>query len=261
MVAAPCGRLEGKVALVTGAARGIGAATARRFAAEGASVVLGDRRDELGAQTAAAIDAEEWGAARYVSLDVTSEEAWAGAVQQASRWFGGVDVLVNNAGIIRVTPLVDTDLETFRKVLDTNLVGAFLGIKAVLATMRARRGGSIINFSSPQGIEGRHGMPAYTASKFGVRGLTKTAAIELGPYGIRVNAVVPGPTRTAMTERRGWTDADYDAAYGLYPLGRMAAAEEIAALCAFLASDDASYCTGADFVADGGITAGKPRDP
>jgi 3alpha(or 20beta)-hydroxysteroid dehydrogenase len=255
------GRLEGKVAVVTGAARGIGAATARRFADEGARVVLADKRDDLGAETAAHIDGESPGTARYASLDVTSEQGWTEVVEQTVEWFDGIDVLVNNAGIIRVTPLVDCDLDTFRKVIDTNLVGAFLGMRAVLAPMRNGGGGSIINFSSPQGLEGRYGMPAYTASKFAVRGLTKTAAIELGPLGIRVNTVVPGPTRTTMTERKGWSDADYDAAYGLYPLSRMADPSEVAAVCVFLASDDASFCTGADFVSDGGVTAGKPRDP
>ena len=255
------GRLDGKVALVTGAARGIGAATASRFAAEGAQVVLGDKRDDLGTELAARIDSSAAGAARYVSLDVTSEEAWGAAVEATLAWFGRVDVLVNNAGIIRVTPLVDCDLESFRKVIDTNLVGAFLGMRAVLGPMQEGGGGSIINFSSPQGLEGRYGMPAYTASKFAVRGLTKTAAIELGPMGIRVNTVVPGPTRTAMTARKGWVDADYDAAYGLYPLGRMADPSELAAVCVFLASEEASFCTGGDFVADGGVTAGKPRDP
>jgi 3alpha(or 20beta)-hydroxysteroid dehydrogenase len=126
--------------------------------------------------------------------------------------------------------------------------------------MQTRGGGSIINFSSAQGFEGRFGMPAYTASKFGIRGLSKTAAIELGPLGIRVNTVAPGPTVTEMTRREGWTQADYDRAYALYPLGRMAAPTEIASVCAFLASDEASFVTGADLVADGGVTAGKPRD-
>ena len=251
------GALEGKVAIVTGAARGIGEATARRFAAEGAQVVLADKRDDVGQEVTASIGE----AARYVSLDVTDEAGWATAVDVATDAFGGVDVLVNNAGIIRVVPLMECDLDTFRKVLDTNLVGAFLGMRAVVPAMQARGGGSIINFSSAQGIEGRYGMPAYTASKFGVRGLTRTTAIELGPLGIRVNTVVPGPTKTAMTARKGWSDEDYDAAYGLYPLGRMADPSEIASVCLFLASDQSSFVTGSDLVADGGVIAGKPRDP
>jgi 3alpha(or 20beta)-hydroxysteroid dehydrogenase len=243
------GRLDGKVALVTGAARGIGEATARRFAGEGADVVLADRRDELGREAAAAIGG------RFVSLDVTSESAWAEVVAEV----GPVDVLVNNAGIMRIAPLLETSVERFREVLDVNLVGAFLGTRAVAPGMAARGGGSIINLSSPQGLEGRHGMSAYTASKFAVRGFTRTAAMELGEHGIRVNCVVPGPTRTPMTRREGWTDADYDAAYGGYPLGRMGSPDEIAAACAFLASDDASFVTGTDLVVDGGVLAGKPR--
>jgi len=248
-------RLEGKVAIVTGAARGIGEATARRFVAEGAKVVLADTRDDTGAEVAGALG----GSARYISLDVTSEDDWAAGVAAAVEAFGGVDVLVNNAGIMRVAPLLETDLDTFHKVLDTNLVSAFLGIRACAPVMGDRGGGSIVNFSSPQGLEGRHGMAAYTASKFGVRGLTRTAAMELGPLGIRVNAVVPGPTRTAMTTRKGWTDEDYGAAYGGYPLGRMGDPDEIAAVCLFLASDESSFCTGADFVVDGGVLAGKPQ--
>jgi 3alpha(or 20beta)-hydroxysteroid dehydrogenase len=250
------GRLDGKVAIITGAARGMGAATARAFVREGATVVLADKRDDLGE----ALVAELGDVAAFASADVTDEQAWAQLVQLAQSRFGGVDVLVNNAGIIRVQPLLETDLELFHKVLDTNLVSAFLGIKAVAEVMQARGGGSIVNVSSPQGIEGRMNMAAYTASKFGVRGLTRTAAIELGPMGIRVNCVVPGPVRTAMTERKGWVDEDYDRAYGGYPLARMGRPEEVAAVTLFLASDESSFCTGADFVADGGVLAGKPRD-
>ncbi len=254
------GRLLGKVALVTGAARGIGAATAKALAAEGAQVVLADKRVELGEQVAAAIESDSPGRARFVELDVTDEDDWNSAVRVTEETFGGIDVLVNNAGVIRVQPLVDCDAATFRKVLETNLVGAFLGMRAVVEPMRRRGGGSILNFSSAQGLEGRHGMPAYAASKFGVRGLTKTTAIELGPMGIRVNCVLPGPTRTEMTNRPGWSDSDYDAMYGKYPLGRMARADEVAAMCVFLASEESSFCTGGDFVVDGGVTAGKPRD-
>lgn len=254
------GRLAGKIAIVTGAARGIGAATAEAFVAEGARVLLADKRDALGLEVTQRINERSPGQADYRSLDVTSEDAWANAVSRAAEIFGGVDVLVNTAGIIRVQPLADSDAATFRKVLDTNLVGPFLGMRAVISAMERRGGGSIINFSSPQGIEGRHGMPAYTASKFGIRGLTKTAAIELGERGIRVNSVVPGPTRTEMTQRKGWTTEDYNAAYRDYPLGRMAAPAEIATVCVFLASDESSFSTGADYVVDGGVTAGKPRD-
>jgi 3alpha(or 20beta)-hydroxysteroid dehydrogenase len=251
-------RLAGKVAIVTGAARGIGAEIAGLFAREGAAVVLGDRRDELGEEVAAEIRSGG-GRAAYQHLDITDEGEWTAVVAAAGSEFGGVDVLVNNAGIIRVKPLLETTLEEFHKVLDTNLVGAFLGTKAVVESMRARGAGSIVNFSSVQGLEGRENMPAYTAAKFGVRGLTKTSAIELGPLGIRVNTLIPGPTRTKMTERKGWSDADYDEAYSGYPLGRMADALEIARLALFLASDEASFCTGGDFAADGGVSIGKPR--
>jgi 3alpha(or 20beta)-hydroxysteroid dehydrogenase len=253
------GRLAGKVALVTGAARGIGAATARRFVAEGARVLLTDRRGDEGEALAAELEAARPGSACFHALDVTDEANWNEVVARAEADWGGLDVLVNNAGTIRVKPLTETDLETFRKVLDTNLIGAFLGIRAVVPSMTNRGGGSIVNFSSVQGLEGRENMTAYAASKFGVRGLSKSAAIELGPKGIRVNVVVPGPTKTKMTERKGWTDAQYDAAYGGYPLGRMAEAREIAEVVVFLASDESSFCTGADYVVDGGVLVGKPR--
>jgi len=252
-------RLEGKSALITGAARGIGAATARRFVAEGARVAIADRRREEGEALAAELCGGRPGAARFVDLDITSEDAWREAITTVVEAFGGLDVLVNNAGIIRVAPLEKTDLDLFRKVLDTNLIGAFLGVRSAIAAMEAGGGGSIVNFSSVQGLEGREGFSAYASSKFAVRGLTKSAALELGPKGIRVNAVVPGPTKTKMTERKGWSEDDYDAAYGRYPLGRMANAGEIADVVVFLASDESSFCTGGDFVVDGGVSAGKPR--
>jgi 3alpha(or 20beta)-hydroxysteroid dehydrogenase len=251
--------LDGKVAIVTGAARGIGAATARRFVEEGASVLLTDRRADEGEALASELAGVRPDAARFAPLDVAEESAWADVVETTRSTWGRLDVLVNNAGMIRVAPLEKTDLALFRKVLDTNLIGAFLGIRAVMDFMAEGGGGSIVNFSSIQGLEGREGMSAYASSKFGVRGLSKTAAIELGPKGIRVNVVVPGPTKTRMTERKGWSDEQYDAAYGGYPLGRMAEAREIAEVVLFLASDASSFCTGADYVVDGGVLTGKPR--
>ena len=253
-------RLAGKVAIVTGAARGIGAAVAERFVLEGARVALLDKRAELCAAVADRLNAARSDSALALALDITDEAGWLRIVEEVGGPWGGVDILVNNAGIMRVQPLTECDGDTFRKVIETNLVGPYLGMRAVVPSMQARGGGSIINFSSAQGFEGRFGMPAYTASKFGIRGLSKTAAIELGPLGIRVNTVAPGPTVTEMTRREGWTQADYDRAYALYPLGRMGAPAEIASVCAFLASEEASFVTGADLVADGGVTAGKPRD-
>lgn len=249
------GRLEGKVAIVTGGARGIGASHVHAFAREGAHVVVTDRRADEGQQ----VIAELGGAALFVAADVTDETDWTAVVSTAVEAFGGVDVLVNNAGIMRIVAIEDCDSATFRKVLDTNLTSMFLGMKAVIEPMSERGGGSIINVSSPQGFEGRVGMGAYTASKFAVRGLTRTAAMELGRRGIRVNTLVPGAVRTVMTERPGWTDSQYDEAYGIYPLARMGRLEEISALAVFLASDESSFCTGGDFVVDGGILAGKPQ--
>ena len=249
------GRLQDKVALVTGAARGIGAQIAAVFAEEGAAVVLADRRDELGESVAEDVR-KVGGRAAYVHLDITSEEDWSAAVQRASSEFGGVDVLVNNAGIIRVKPFVETSLEEFRKVLDTNLVGAFLGMQAVVEPMKARGGGALVTFASVQGLEGRDGMSAYTAAKFGVRGLSKTVAIELGELGIRVNTIFPGPTKTKMTERKGWSEEQYDEAYKGYPLGRMARPDELAQMALFLASDASRLCTGVDLPVDGGASVG-----
>ena len=253
------GRLAAKTALITGGARGIGAASARRFVDEGARVAVADRRTEEGTALVAELNAARADSALFISLDIAEEEAWERGVADVLKAFGRIDILVNNAGLIRVAPLEKTDLALFQKVVDTNLVGTFLGVKAVMECMTEQGAGSIINFSSVQGLEGREGLAAYASSKFGIRGLTKSAAIELGPKGIRVNAVMPGPTRTKMTERKGWTDDQYNAAYGHYPLGRMADAQEVADMVVFLASDESSFCTGGDFVVDGGVSAGKPR--
>jgi 3alpha(or 20beta)-hydroxysteroid dehydrogenase len=254
------GMLDGKIALVTGAARGIGAATARLLAAEGARVVVADRREDEASAVVAELNQARPGSTLFIALDVTAETDWQAAIAQTEAAFGPIQVLVNNAGIIRVAPLEQMTLENFRKVLDTNLVGTFLGLKYGAESLKRAGGGSIVNFSSVQGMEGRQGFTAYSASKFGIRGLTKSAAIELGPHNIRVNAVVPGPTKTKMIERPGWADEDYDRMYGKYPLGRMAHADEIARMVLFLASDQSSFCTGGDYVVDGGTLAGKPRE-
>ena len=252
--------LTGLVVVITGGARGIGRATAERRARAGARVAIGDLDAELAASTAAELLQSTGGRVVAAGLDVTDPQSWTTFLNApAIADLGPVDVLVNNAGIMPLGSVLKESDDVARKIVDVNLHGVILGTKAVAPAMQARGGGSIVNFSSPQGLEGRHGMSAYTASKFGVRGLTRTAAMELGEHGIRVNAVVPGPTRTAMTERKRWTDEQYDEVYGGYPLGRMGRPEEVAALCVFLASDESSFCTGADFVVDGGVLAGKPR--
>jgi 3alpha(or 20beta)-hydroxysteroid dehydrogenase len=252
--------LDGKTAFITGGARGIGAASARLMVEGGAKVAIADRRAEEAAETVTALNALRPASACFVPLDVASEEGWVAAIAQAEALLGPISILVNNAAINRVAPLEQLTLENFRKVIDTNLVGTFLGLKYGAEALKRAGGGSIVNFSSVQGMEGRGGFTAYAASKFGIRGLSKCAAIELGPHNIRVNNVVPGPTKTKMIERPGWADEDYDRMYGKYPLGRMARADEIARMVLFLASDQSSFCTGGDYVVDGGTLAGKPRD-
>jgi 3alpha(or 20beta)-hydroxysteroid dehydrogenase len=243
-------RMDGQVALVTGAASGIGAAIAIRLAAEGARVVAADvappqefRLNSIPPEALVAL-----------TLDVTSTGDWAGAVDAAVEAFGGVDVLVNNAGIIDFGAVAEHSRQSWDRVLAVNLTGAFLGIQAVVPAMRNRGGGSIINISSIAGLRGYERIPAYTASKFGVRGLTKAAALDLAVDGIRVNAVLPGFIRTPMTEGME-PDTTHVAA------ARAGTPEEGAGLVAYLASQEAAYITGADFVIDGGETAGTAHNP
>jgi 3alpha(or 20beta)-hydroxysteroid dehydrogenase len=251
------GRLDGKVALISGGARGQGEAEARVFAEEGARVVLGDVLDERGAAVAADIGDR----ARYVRLDVRDEASWAAAVAAAEDRFGPVTVLVNNAGILRFSALVDTPVEQFREVIEVNQVGPFLGMKAVVPSMTRAGGGSIVNISSTNGLGGFPNTVSYTSTKWAVRGMTKTAAMELGPIGIRVNSIHPGGIDTEMVRPGGSVEGlpppdELDARFADLPLRRIGQPIEIAHLALFLASDDSSYSTGSEFVADGGMLAG-----
>ncbi|WP_278265454.1 glucose 1-dehydrogenase [Nocardia sp. AG03] len=239
-------RLTGKVALISGGARGMGAAHARRFVAEGASVVLGDVLDDDGA-----LVAKELGeSAIYRHLDVREPEQWDAAVAAAVETFGGLHVLVNNAGIVNGNRLVDFALDEWQRILDINLTGTFLGMRAAVPAMTG--GGSIVNISSVEGMRGSPGLHGYTATKFAVRGLTKSAALELAAQGIRVNSVHPGLISTPMTE-------GIPADFLQIPVQRAAEPDEVSALVAYLASDESSYSTGAEFVVDGGLTVGVPH--
>ncbi|GGN95498.1 3-alpha-(or 20-beta)-hydroxysteroid dehydrogenase [Actinoplanes lobatus] len=249
------GRLDGKVALITGGARGMGKAHARHFAAEGARVVIGDVLDDKGRAVADGIGADR---CRYVHHDVTSEDDWAVAVDETIDAYGRIDVLVNNAGILRHAPVAAMDPAEFRQVVEVNLIGTWLGIRQVVPPMTAGGGGSIVNISSIEGFAGAAGLSAYSASKFGVRGLTRSAAQELGPAGIRVNSVHPGGVMTSMALAAAQTMTGVDGGGFLksLPIARFAEPVEISRLVAFLASDEASYTTGAEFLADGGLLSG-----
>jgi 3alpha(or 20beta)-hydroxysteroid dehydrogenase len=246
------GELEGRVALISGAARGMGAEEARLFAREGARVVLGDVLDEEGEKVAA----ELGDAAIYVHLDVTSESDWQAAVARAEETFGKLDVLVNNAGILRFGALEQTTLEEYELVIRVNQTGCFLGMKTAIPALRRSGQASIVNISSLAGMHGIAGAVCYAASKFAVRGMTKVAALELASDGIRVNSVHPGGVETPMTRPLGeGADTDEEREY-TNPMARVAQPEEIANLVLFLASEKSSYCTGAEFVVDGGELAG-----
>jgi 3alpha(or 20beta)-hydroxysteroid dehydrogenase len=239
------GRLAGKVAVVSGGARGMGASHVRALVDEGAQVVFGDILDAEGEAVAKDVGS----ATRYVHLDVTQPDDWERVVSTAVEAFGGVDILVNNAGIINVGLIEEYELSEWHRILDINLTGVFLGIRAVVGPMKAAGRGSIINISSIEGLAGTIACHGYTATKFAVRGLTKSTALELGPSGIRVNSIHPGLIKTPMTE---WVPDDlFQTA-----LGRAAEPREVSSLVIYLASDESSYSTGSEFVVDGGCTAG-----
>ena len=250
------GRLQGKVALITGAARGQGAAEARLFASEGATVVLADVLDEQGELTAREIGA----AAAYVHLDVTDAAQWEAVVKGVTEDHGRIDVLVNNAGIFRVTPLLDPDraatFATYRQIVAINQDGVYLGMLFVAPVMVANKAGSIINISSIAGLTGSPGFTAYGATKWALRGISRGAAKELAPFGVRVNTVHPGIIATDMLATfDALGEGVRDAVRERIPLGREATADEVAKVVLFLASDEAGYCTGGEFTVDGAYSA------
>ena len=255
------GRLEGKVAIVTGAARGTGAATAERFVEEGAKVCVADVLDERGEAQAKGLG----GAACFQHLDVTREEDWEAALTAVHGRFGRVDVLVNNAAILEVGPIAELDVARTHEILDMNLVGPMIGTRTVVPDMEAQGGGSIVNLGSIDAMEGMGWVAAYCASKFGLRGFTKAAALELGQKGIRVNLVCPAGGSPELTEGFGRNIRARMAAGEKIELKgleggvlgtRRGQARDIANMVAFLASDEAGFCHGAEYLVDGGHTAG-----
>lgn len=245
-------RLENKVAIITGAARGQGEATARLFAAEGCSVVMTDVLEGEGEAVAESIGAR----AKFVCQDVSSEEDWARAVETALTAFGKIDILINNAAIAHFASIEDTSKDDITRLLSVNVVGQYLGMKAVLPLMKKAGRGSIVNISSVDGLRGTTGLSAYDACKWGVRGMTKAIALEAAPFNVRVNSIHPGAIDTPMLNPDGLSDTG-PIAVGLgIPFGRVGQSPEVAAASLFLASDDASYISGAELAVDGAWTAG-----
>lgn len=242
------GRLDDKVCLITGAARGMGAAEAELFAAEGASVWVTDVADDAGTETAASCGGT------YRHLDVRDETAWSGVIDDIIAIHGRIDVLVNNAGIYANGRHYEIDLNEFNQVMDINCVGMFLGMRAVSPHMRQAGSGSIINISSVAGLVGGQGAFAYFTSKWAARGMTKCAAIENSRTGVRVNSIHPGLIETDMLAQLPAMESDRVVKERV-PLGRTATATEVANMALFLASDESSYSTGCEFVVDGGMTA------
>jgi 3alpha(or 20beta)-hydroxysteroid dehydrogenase len=246
------GRVDEKVALISGGARGMGAAHARMLVAEGAKVVIGDILDEEGKTLADELGSGPGGPARYVHLDVTEADEWDAAVATAVGEFGKLNVLVNNAGIVALGRIGKFDMAKWQKVIDVNLTGTFLGMQASVEAMKTAGGGSIINVSSIEGLRGAELVHPYVASKWAVRGLAKSAALELGKFNIRVNSLHPGFIRTPMTKH--FPDDMVTA-----PLGRPGQSEEVATFVVFLASDESSFATGSEFVVDGGLVTDVPH--
>ncbi|TYL55877.1 SDR family oxidoreductase [Nocardioides sp. BGMRC 2183] len=248
------GSLDRKVVVLTGGARGMGAEHVRHLVAEGARVVVGDLLDDEGELLARDLGER----VLYRHQDVTEPADWEEMVRSAVDTFGRIDGLVNNAGILVRQPIAEMDLDGFRRVLEVNVTSCWLGIKAVAPVMAAGEGGSIVNISSINGLVGSPAQSAYTASKFAVRGLTKAAAQELGTDGIRVNSVHPGGIATPMTAPSGSVRPSPEQIFGRIPVPRWGQPEEVSPLVAFLLSDQSTYCTGSEYVVDGGALSGTP---
>jgi NAD(P)-dependent dehydrogenase (short-subunit alcohol dehydrogenase family) len=247
-------RLKGKVALISGGARGQGASEARLFAGEGAKVVIGDVRDDLTRQTADEINAKlGTKAVHAIRLDVTRAADWRSAVESAEREFGGLDILINNAGIANVKGIEETSEEEWDAIVNINQKGVWLGMKAVIPAMQRRGGGSIVNISSIYGLIGSAGSAAYHGTKGAVRLLTKAAAVQYAPDKIRVNSIHPGVILTPMVDVV--PREDLQPMIDLAPMKRGAHPDEVGWAVLFLASDEASFITGSELVVDGGYTA------
>ncbi len=246
-------RLENKVAIITGSASGIGLETVKYFASEGAKIIATDVRSEILEKEIKVIN-DEYKNVFAFKQDVSSEKDWTETVNFAINKFGTVDILVNNAGIVIQHPVDLFSIDDYDKIYRINQFGVFLGIKTIVPVMKKAKKGSIVNISSISGIVGQANNIAYNASKFAVRGMTKAAAVELGPFGIRVNSIHPGIIKTPMTmndEIKGVIDELSKS----IPLQRLAEPGEVATLCLYLASDESSYATGSEFIVDGGMTA------
>ena len=250
-------RLTGKVAIITGAARGMGAVTAKLFIEHGASVIISDILDDTGEQLAKELGDN----AHYIHADVSSEADWAKLVS-AAETIGPLTTLVNNAAILHIAAIKDSDAADYMRVIQINQLGTYLGIRAAIEPMKRAGSGSIINISSIDGLQAKNGLCAYASSKWAVRGMSKSAAIELGPYNIRVNTVHPGGVFTAMhgAKENAVPTAEDNAFYVNHALPRTGLPIEIANTTLFLASDDSSYSTGAEFIVDGGWSAGLRLD-
>jgi 3alpha(or 20beta)-hydroxysteroid dehydrogenase len=247
------GRLEGKVAIITGAARGQGEAEARLFAAEGARVVVADVLEAEGRAVAASIGTR----AMFERLDVGSEDDWARVVDATVAREGSLTTLVNNAGIVAFSAFEETRLEDYLRVIHVNQVGTFLGMRAAIPAMTAAGGGSIVNVASIEGLRGSNGLVAYGSSKWAIRGLSRIGAVELARRGIRVNTLLPGSVATAMAAPPEGAAIDFEALLADRPMRRPGRPEELARAALYLASDESSYVSGAELVVDGAWSAGS----